>query len=435
MDLGIATASVLAMATAAVIARAAQGSWLAPTPVMALVWAFVAGLPLVVAPDYPIRASGYLFLALVVVVGVAFGATASHFAARLAVRPARWDTRRTGGWRSPQRLYALTLVTTFAAPIAIFVAAVDTFGWMPLTSLAATVTRARYDAGYGDPAIVRALIASVYASAALGGWSAGLGRLPLWRSLVWIVPMLGVVAVNTGRAGLVLAAVLWIAYWIVGRRSETRRPMPSVLLLLRIGVLAFAALFALFFVTQFVRIGRFDPQLAGGVFDRARVYFAGAAPTFSYWFDEVGTGAPTWGRATFASVADAVGLGDRELGKYTAPVTLSPGQTGNIYTVFRPLLEDFGPLGAVLAWAALAAAAGIAWAHRDRVPGPAAGFLGAYYAFVLFGPVTTIFQWTSSTAVLIAMLVLVDERPANAVSRLPGLRQLRRVAPPDGGAG
>ena len=416
MGFGVAATSVVAMLTMAILGRLTQGSWLAPAPVAAILWAFVAGLPLVIAPDYPFRASGYAYLGIAVVVSTLTGIVATHFARRTSRNGAG---AHTGRWRrvlTGRSTYTLALIAAFGAPIALYLSAVNSFGITSLPSLAAAVTRARYETGASDPLAVRALIASVYASAALGGWNRGVGRISLPRSVLWLLPMLGVVSINTGRSGLVLSGVLWIAFWIAGRRTARRPALPSAFRLTAIGVGAFTALFGLFFATQFLRIGEVDAERIASVYDRSRVYFAGGAPAFAVWFDAEAGRTRTWGTATFASIADAVDLGARDRGKYTRPVELSEGQTGNIYTVFRPLIEDFGVVGSLVVWSILAILAGSAWGRRRTTGSGSAGPLAVYYAVILFSPVTTIFQWTSSTLVLLVLPLVLAPPPAQGAS-------------------
>ena len=82
------------------------------------------------------------------------------------------------------------------------------------------------------------------------------------------------------------------------------------------------------------------------------VYTFGGVSGFSTYLDEVhkSTNDLTYGRYTFSSLYNLLGIAKAETGIYDQYLNVSPTQTANIYSIFRPLLEDFGYLG-MLIWA------------------------------------------------------------------------------------
>lgn len=84
------------------------------------------------------------------------------------------------------------------------------------------------------------------------------------------------------------------------------------------------------------------------------VYTFGGVSGFSSYLDEVHkiTNDLTYGRYTFSSLYSLLGIAKAETGIYEQYLNVSPTQTANIYSIFRPLLEDFGYLG-MLIWALL----------------------------------------------------------------------------------
>ncbi|GAB3902920.1 hypothetical protein GCM10028826_01300 [Mucilaginibacter boryungensis] len=60
----------------------------------------------------------------------------------------------------------------------------------------------------------------------------------------------------------------------------------------------------------------------------------------------------TYGRYTFSSLYDILGIARSEPGVYNQYLKVSPSLTGNIYSIFRPLMEDFGVVGLMI-WALL----------------------------------------------------------------------------------
>lgn len=82
------------------------------------------------------------------------------------------------------------------------------------------------------------------------------------------------------------------------------------------------------------------------------VYTFGGVSGFSTYLDEVhrSTNDLTYGRYTFSSLYNLLGIAKAETGIYEQYLNVSPTNTANIYSIFRPLLEDFGYLG-MLIWA------------------------------------------------------------------------------------
>lgn len=410
-EYGAALVLTAAMGLVATLGRLWTGTWWSPMALPGLVWMILAAFPLVVAPDFPVKTAGYAMVFAFVAVGAVvsgLGHGASSFVA--ATLPHR-DVAPKG--RLVRWVYVVALGLGSIAPVAVFVAAAQAFGITDVATLAQVVTRARYEAGYVEPVIARALIASLYVASAAGGLAVGLGAIGPVFGAAWVVPMLAVAAVNTGRAGLIIAVVLWFAFVVLAFRATGRLER---LRLRRIGhyaVLACAALVIVFGVTQLLRIGRFDSGALWAVLDRARVYFAAGLPTFGTWFADRPASHLGWGEQTFTALFEVLGRGEWVLGKYTEPVQLTPTQSGNIYTAWRPLIEDFGAIGAMLAWAVASAGASIAWGLARATPGVSTFVLAFFYPFVLFAPVTSIFTWTSVTVAIVACgaLLLVPSLP------------------------
>lgn len=82
------------------------------------------------------------------------------------------------------------------------------------------------------------------------------------------------------------------------------------------------------------------------------VYTFGGVSGFSTYLDQVhkSTNDLTYGRYTFSSLYNLLGIAKSETGIYEQYLNVSPTHTANIYSIFRPLLEDFGYLG-MLIWA------------------------------------------------------------------------------------
>ncbi|SNB32176.1 Probable transmembrane protein. O-Ag polymerase / Lipid A core - O-antigen ligase / O-Ag chain-length regulator family protein [Flavobacterium psychrophilum] len=86
--------------------------------------------------------------------------------------------------------------------------------------------------------------------------------------------------------------------------------------------------------------------------DSFNVYTFGGVAGFSNYIDNIyPLDKPlTLGRYTFSSLYNVLGIDKAETGIYDQYLKVSPNNTANIYSIFRPLIEDFGFLG-FLIWA------------------------------------------------------------------------------------
>ncbi len=81
-------------------------------------------------------------------------------------------------------------------------------------------------------------------------------------------------------------------------------------------------------------------------------YTFGGVSGFTTYLEEIynPTNDLTYGRYTFSSLYNLLGIANAEPGVYDQYLKVSPTQSVNIYSIFRPLLEDFGLFG-FLVWA------------------------------------------------------------------------------------
>jgi oligosaccharide repeat unit polymerase len=155
-----------------------------------------------------------------------------------------------------------------------------------------------------------------------------------------------------------------------------------------IGV-AVAVCFAL--IVQVLRGGIEQPGDMVVTLEHLRPGFLGYLAAFSEW-DRVGSDSLSWGFFTFPGLFDFIGMRSREIGVYTASVSLS-GVDTNIYTVFRGLIEDVGIYGALAALATVGFIAG--WAYRQVRRGRYryCVILAGYYACCIWSPIASFFAY------------------------------------------
>ena len=115
----------------------------------------------------------------------------------------------------------------------------------------------------------------------------------------------------------------------------------------------------------------------------------------------------SFGTNTFSGPLDNLGIIEREIGYYTDRVVLSSTLYTNIYTAFRGMIQDFSIPGTLIAAFGSGMAASISY---DRclhgkfiwlVP------LSLFYAFTMYTPIISIFNYTSVMMAWIILFVIL----------------------------
>jgi hypothetical protein len=347
-----------------------------------------------------------------------------------AVGPGRWEAavgpgRRAAVAAGPRRRVAVSAPRLprwvvglgCAGALAAAVVAARAQGFDPagllsprgVLEIGSGLSRARYLHGAGQPAVVPALLTAAYCAAIVGPvlrqTGAG-GRWCGWAPTVALIPF---AVATTERFVLILSAALATGATVAAKMLATGAvPGPT-----RRGVLlalgACTAMAVLFTGIAFVRIGSLDPRYAPVVEQKLGTYAFGYEAAFSGWLAQAqplsaGAGPLRWGTASFAGAGLALGGVDsasrqqqRRYADYAA--VGESGQTSNVYTALRGLLEDFGPAGAALVMFAAGSLAGAAYRRVLRSGSTTAAVLLAFgYAAILLSPVISVA--TFSTACL-----------------------------------
>ena len=405
----LALAPLVALAA---LGRALLGSWLAPGVFFALYWSLAFVVPLVIAPQDPVSAAAVLWVFLAagaVFVGALFGGGLDFG----PVREQPGEAAITPDARRPLALAAIgCAVLGLGAPLIPLVS--QGYGFTVFTSLKALVSAAielsvgRYSETYSPPALSQAALPLLSAGPVFAGALAALRprRVEKLAVVGVFLPPLLLTVTQTQRAVTILAVVNWISAYLavgvlLGRTSPfTRRHLV---------VAALGGLFAivLAFVGAMVRVGASDLNAIADVAPKVLGGALGHATVFSQWFESGGAAAapPTWGAYTFAGLYDALGIGQRRPGLFAESVVLASGDETNIYTMFRPLIQDFTLVGALVALTVLGLIGGVAYRAVGRGRIELVPVLAGFYATTLFSAITSIWVYNSMMAVFVLFAV------------------------------
>ena len=121
------------------------------------------------------------------------------------------------------------------------------------------------------------------------------------------------------------------------------------------------------------------------------------------WYTSYTPGELAWGSKTFMGISNLLGLEERVQGIY--PEYLNIGKNGfygisNIYTIFRPLVEDFGEAGTMLVMFMMGIASNFSIkslaAHRNVFIHQV--LLVAFFGYLMWSFVASFYAYTSYLA-------------------------------------
>lgn len=408
---------IVALAVVVILAavlRAVTGSWLHPSTIFASAWALFLAAPILLLPGidaYPNASLLVAVFALVAALGAAFNIRTSEVNPRL-LTASPWLTRfALSGFFTGLGAAVLNLQSNGRS----FFAALS-----PDAIIAASqaMTAARYNGSLVSSPIATFLLAITYGAALAAPFAANHGRR--WVNiLILAAPSAGGAAyalLTTARAGLLIAAAISLAAWVVvknikegGRAKVTLRQMAPLLL-------AGLAVTMFFLLTAANRYGGLAFVDEATLRRTVGIYAAASTPALAAWLPGDETAA--LGLNTFSGISSFFVLPGTL--KDTAFVDVGAYVSSNVYTAFRPLVEDFTVPGAAafVAVCTLIAAWCLRRAILQRSLG-AAVTTSIWLSYVLFSQSASIFTFTNVivgmaiAAVLIVRLAKISTIDAN----------------------
>jgi hypothetical protein len=135
----------------------------------------------------------------------------------------------------------------------------------------------------------------------------------------------------------------------------------------------------------------------------------GHMSVFSQWLAEymIQPFSPSFGKVTFAGPLEMLGFGQRIPGLFDSIVDLVAGETSNIYTAFRPLIQDFTIPGALVVLGGLGFVGGVGFRMVAAGKWSGVPLLVAAYVTIFWTPVTWFWIYNSLTATVLGLAILV----------------------------
>lgn len=411
------TAGALILSTAliawAAFMRAAAGTWLNPSALFALWWCMAGISPLLLAPREPVAPAAMAWVILASIC-VSAGTVIGNRGLKTSRPPAPPEPRQLE--RSVlSAMMLVSLILGLGSSVAF--ASGTGFSLRDLFSVDRLISFASetYSSRFGEiesvvPAASRALLPFVYLAAAVGGIVYVLRRERTWKLLALssILPAVIVTLLQTTKAAALFSASLWLSGYFATRLRLGRLGVFTRGHVVTAIVIGGAGTF--FFVgIGLARYASTDLSLLGVVQIKLVTAAFGHMSVFSSWLNDYWRQAiePTLGGYTLAGPLDMIGMGRRVPGLFDNVIELVAGETSNIYTGFRPLIEDFTLPGALAVLVALGVAGGAAFRLVSRGGWGAVPVLVAVYVTILWTPITWFWVYNSLIVAFLAMALAV----------------------------
>lgn len=384
-----------------ILARRIFHSWFAPASFFSLYWTLAVALPIIATPQEYVSIPAVIFVFF-----ATFAVLAGSLLGMGLLKKSPFRVERIGITEQSIRHIRLgVVISSVLGILSALVAMLDVgFGVRSIFSLYSLVDVAnwfsvgRYQGGYTPSIISQVLRIFVFLAPLLGGVLAGIGMTKREILLIGLslLPALLITVTQTQRGVIIMAGIFFISSFSAMKIALGNLPKINVKTFM-LGLLIGSLAFMLFVVVALFRAGSSD--FGNLVFLMRKIYSVafGHLTGFSVWFDDY---RPFYselalGKYSVAGIFDALGISKRELGLFQNYILLHSGFLTNIFTVFRPLIEDFGIIGCIsililMGFSVTSAYSQVYLGRLLYVP-----VLSAFYSFVLMSFNTSVWIWNT----------------------------------------
>ncbi len=410
---GPALALALVLIAWAASMRMVAGTWLQPSAFFALWWCLAGILPLILAPSEPVGPNAMLWL-IAASMSVSLGALAGNqgFKTRLNAVPSPASDRELVVF---ELIVAIAFVLGMASNVAFLAGSRIPFSALLDIERLIAVSNQLYVERFAEvapepPRFSQALLPFVYLGPLAGGILFVLRKEKRWKlaGILSFVPPLGVTILQTTKAAVLYSVMFWLSGYFAARLRAGRLAVFTKSHLVVAAVVG-AVMTTLFFATSFARLASTDASMLNVVIAKLFTSAFGHMTVFSQWLAEYWSApfGPSFGTVTFSGPLELFGYSRRIPGLFEQIIELVVGEMSNIYTAFRPLIQDFTIPGALAILAALGFVGGLGFRLVARGQWSGLPLLLIAYVTTMWTPITWIWIYNSLTASVVAVAVAV----------------------------
>jgi len=250
-----------------------------------------------------------------------------------------------------------------------------------------------------------------YAAPVIGGFCYRLvGRWNKALCIITLIPGTFIALTQSMKMGMITSFMLWLASYLVCSFSYGLPIRMKARAILRFALII-VGFFLILFLSMVLRTGEISEKTILEISEKFVAYSLGHMHCVDMWYTSYTPTDLAWGSKTFMGISNLLGIEERVQGLY--PEYLNIGKNGfygisNIYTCFRPLVEDFGEVGAIIIMFGMGVAANMSFkalkAHQYIFFNQM--ILVAIYGYVMWSFAASFYMYTSYLAMFVVVYVL-----------------------------
>lgn len=252
-----------------------------------------------------------------------------------------------------------------------------------------------------------------YAAPVIGGLCFRLvGKWNKVLCILTLIPCTFIALTQSLKMGMIASFILFFAAYIVCSYTYGLPIRMKGKIILRFA-LVIAGFLGTLFISMVFRTGEVTEKTILEISEKFVSYAVGHMHNIDMWYTSYQPTDLTWGSRTFLGISNILGIEERVQGIY--PEFLNVGKNGffgisNTYTIFRPLVEDFGEVGAMVAMFIMGIIGNMALkavtAHRATIFNQVV--LVALFAYLMWSFSASFYAYTTYLAMFVVAYILLN---------------------------
>lgn len=250
-----------------------------------------------------------------------------------------------------------------------------------------------------------------YAAPVIGGLCYRLvGKFNKVLCLITLIPCTFIALTQSLKMGMIASFILFFASYIVCSYTYGLPIRMKGKVILNFALVIVGFLLTLF-ISMVFRTGEVSQKTILEISEKFVSYAIGHMHNVDFWYTSYQPTELTWGSKTFMGVSNLLGIEERVQGIYQEYNNV--GQNGfygisNTFTIFRPLVEDFSEVGAMVAMFVMGVIANMSLkaviAHRATIFNQVV--LVAIFAFLMWSFSASFYAYTTYLAMFVLVFIL-----------------------------
>lgn len=383
---------------------------LEPAGIFAAIWIFFAVSVLLLDNYIDLNYEGCTFVLVGVIFFVA-GTIFSDYFYRPTPSETQWELRKK--WVTP--LLLILLAGAMVNPLYSII--LHGFSLRALLDMREVlemnkgISEDRYAGAEASNVINQFFLIFSYAAPVIGGLCYRL--VSKWNKvlcIITLIPCTFIALTQSLKMGMIASFILFFAAYIVSSYTYGLPIRIKGKIILRFALVIVGFLGTLF-ISMVFRTGEVSQKTVLEISEKFISYAVGHMHNVDFWFTSYQPTELTWGSHTFLGISNLLGIEERVQGIY--PEFNNVGKNGffgisNTYTIFRPLVEDFGEAGAMVAMFIMGVIANMSLkaviAHRSTILNQVV--LVALFAFLMWSFSASFYAYTTYLAMFALVFIL-----------------------------